>query len=247
MTHGSLFSGIEGFGFGAEMAGVETVWACEIEKFPREIIKKHNDILRLYGDIRELQKPGYVDVISGGFPCQDISVAGKGEGITGERSGLWREMHRVIGGVRPRYILIENSPMLLRRGFEQVLGGLSKIGYDAEWKCISNADFGFPHLRERLYVIAYPSENRLQGATCQYGEVESIFKQKTSKKVGAYAIAKGIHSLADCEHIRVGNGLPDWTHRIKALGNAVNPYIAKYLFECIKLHHSKVTLNSIEL
>lgn len=133
MTHGSLFSGIGGFETGAEWVGIETLWNCEIEPFQRSILKKHFPNTKQYEDIKELSNPGYVDIISGGFPCQDISIAGKGVGITGSRSGLWSEMHRVIREVRPRYVIIENSPMLLVRGFERVLCDLSKTGYDAEW------------------------------------------------------------------------------------------------------------------
>lgn len=128
MTHGSLFSGIGGFETGAEWVGIETLWNCEIEPFQRSILKKHFPNTKQYEDIKELSNPGYVDIISGGFPCQDISIAGKGVGITGSRSGLWSEMHRVIREVRPRYVIIENSPMLLVRGFERVLCDLPKQG-----------------------------------------------------------------------------------------------------------------------
>lgn len=162
MTHGSLFSGIGGFETGAEWVGIETLWNCEIEPFQRSILKKHFPNTKQYEDIKELSNPGYVDIISGGFPCQDISIAGKGVGITGSRSGLWSEMHRVIREVRPRYVIIENSPMLLVRGFERVLCDLSKTGYDAEWQCLSNAAFGFDHHRERVYVIAYSNEIKQQ-------------------------------------------------------------------------------------
>lgn len=128
MTHGSLFSGVGGFETGAEWVGIDTLWNCEIEPFQRSILKKHFPNTKQYEDIKELSNPGYVDIISGGFPCQDISIAGKGVGITGSRSGLWSEMHRVIREVRPRYVIIENSPMLLVRGFERVLCDLSKQG-----------------------------------------------------------------------------------------------------------------------
>lgn len=159
LTHGSLFSGIEGFGLGAAFAGIKTLWSCEFEDYQTNIIKKNfgteHEINR---DIRTYSNPPFVDIISGGFPCQDISIAGKGVGIIGERSGLWVEMCRIIREVRPKYIIIENSPMLLIRGFERVLCDLSKIGYDAEWQCLSGTDFGIQQGRERLYCIAYPRE-----------------------------------------------------------------------------------------
>lgn len=114
LTHGSLFSGIEGFGLGAALAGIKTVWSCELEDYQTLIIKKNfGEQHEINRDIRTYKSPSFVDIISGGFPCQDISIAGKGVGIIGERSGLWSEMFRIIRKVRPRYVLIENSPMLL--------------------------------------------------------------------------------------------------------------------------------------
>jgi DNA (cytosine-5)-methyltransferase 1 len=106
--------------------------------------------------IRELQP---VDVIAGGFPCQDISNAGKRIGISGERSGLWSEFSRIIGELRPRFVLVENVAALLVRGIETVLGDLAAIGYDAEWQIISAADMGAPHLRKRVWILGYPHES----------------------------------------------------------------------------------------
>ena len=99
---------------------------------------------------------GSVDVICGGFPCQDISVAGDGGGLNGKRSGLWWEMHRVIGEIRPKVVVLENVAALVVRGLREVLGGLAEIGYDAEWTTLSAAQFGAPHLRNRLFIVAYP-------------------------------------------------------------------------------------------
>lgn len=165
LTHGSLFSGIEGFGLGAALAGIKTVWSCELEDYQTLIIKKNfGEKHEINRDIRTYKNPPFVDIISGGFPCQDISIAGKGVGIIGERSGLWSEMFRIVREVRPSYVLIENSPMLAVRGFEQVLCDLSEIGYDAEWQCLSGTDFGIQQNRERLYCIAYPSEINGKGA-----------------------------------------------------------------------------------
>lgn len=110
------------------MNGIPTLWNCELELFQRNLLKQNFPETKQYEDIRELRNPGYVDIISGGFPCQDISIAGKGTGIVGERSGLWSEMFRIVREVRPRYVLIENSPMLLVRGFERVLCDLSQSG-----------------------------------------------------------------------------------------------------------------------
>ena len=167
LTHGSLFSGIGGFELGAEMAGIDTLWNCEIEKFQGEILKNKFPHAERFTDITKTTGLRYVDIISGGFPCQDISVAGKREGIKGKRSGLWSEMYRIIWEVRPKYVIIENSPALTISGLEQVLCDLSKIGYNAEWQCISNYAFGYPHKRERLYLIAYSNKIGLQGDVCK--------------------------------------------------------------------------------
>lgn len=236
MTHGSLFSGIGGFEEGAKLAGIETLWNCEYESFQRSILSKHYNESKQYEDIRTAIIRDRVDIISGGFPCQDISVAGKMEGIKGSRSGLWSEMYRIIREIRPGYVIIENSPALLIRGFEQVLCDLSQIGYDAEWQCISNIAFGYPHKRERLYVIAYPHEKRLQSDICPNGSFKSVFKKWSSNKNDGYTLSKRIHEIGQSEVIRNGNGFRSWTHRVGSIGNAVNPTIAYYLFECIKSH-----------
>lgn len=191
LTHGSLFSGIGGFELGAEMAGIDTLWNCEIEKFQGEILKTKFPHAERHTDITKTTGLRYVDIISGGFPCQDISVAGKREGIKGKRSGLWSEMYRIIREVRPKYVVVENSPALVISGLEQVLCDLSQIGYNAEWQCISNYAFGYPHKRERLYLIAYSNKIGLQGDVCKCESINSIFKQWTSDTSVGYTCAKG--------------------------------------------------------
>ncbi len=176
-----------------------------------------------------------MDIISGGFPCQDISVAGKREGIKGKRSGLWSEMYRIIWEVRPKYVIIENSPALTISGLEQVLCDLSKIGYDAEWQCISNYAFGYPHKRERLYLIAYSNKIGLQGDICNNGCFNSIFKQWASDTNIGYTCAKRILEIPAHSTVRNDDGFSNWLHRVGSIGNAVNPTVAKYLFECIKI------------
>jgi DNA (cytosine-5)-methyltransferase 1 len=157
-----LFSGIGGFSLGLERAGMRTVAFCEIEPFARAVLAKHWPDVPCYDDVRtlsadRLRSDGIsVDVICGGFPCQDISRAGKGAGITGARSGLWAEYARLICELRPRYVIVENVSALLSRGLDRVLGDLAAIGYDAEWHCIRAADVGAPHLRDRIWIVAYP-------------------------------------------------------------------------------------------
>lgn len=240
MTHGSLFSGVGGFELGAKWAGIPTLWNCEIEDYQQKVLKKNFPDVEQYKDITKTTGLRHVDIVSGGFPCQDISVAGKGKGIRGERSGLWSEMYRVVGEVRPKYVIVENSPALVVSGFERVLRDLSEIGYDAEWQCISNHAFGYPHRRERLYVIAYPREIGLQGIVRDDGGFDSIFQQWSSDIHVACTLAKRILEMPACSHIRNGDGFPDWVHRVGAIGNAVNPCVAKYLFECIKIFDERL-------
>src|SRR5204863_370991 len=114
----------------------EIKWQVEIDPFCRQVLEKHWPNVTRYFDVRQVKRLESVDVLCGGFPCQDISVAGKGEGIDGERSGLWREFDRLIGELRPRYVVVENVSALLVRGLGRVLGDLVARGYDAEWDCI---------------------------------------------------------------------------------------------------------------
>ena len=231
MTHGSLFSGIGGFDLAAKQCEIETLWNCELLKKSRQVLSKIDNALQ-YDNIKTLEKPQYVDIISGGFPCQDISIAGNGTGIFGDRSSLFFQMLRIIRKVRPKYIIIENSPMLLVRGFEQVLCDLSKIGYDAEWQCLSGTDFGIQQRRERLYCIAYPHSFNIKGSS-----KETVFRkpyiQGEFRRI--YPGWRTRQSICSPKFIGKHNELPYWVDRVKCLGNAVQPIIAHYLFECIKV------------
>jgi DNA (cytosine-5)-methyltransferase 1 len=157
-----LFSGIGGFSLGLERAGMKTVAFCEIDPFCRKILKKHWPDVPCYDDIsvltaRTLRRDGIVvDVICGGFPCQGVSSAGLRKGLQDERSGLWSEYARLIGEIRPRFVIVENVDDLLHRGVDTVLGDLVEIGYDAEWHCIPAAALGADHIRDRIWIIAYP-------------------------------------------------------------------------------------------
>jgi len=162
MTFGSLFAGIGGFDLGLERAGMVCKWQVEIDPFCRKVLTKHWPHVPKYEDVREVGAHNLerVNLLCGGFPCQDISVAGKGAGIDGARSGLWAEYARLIGELRPRYALVENVPALLGRGLGRVLGDLAEIGYDAEWECLPASAFGAPHRRDRIWLIAYSNANR---------------------------------------------------------------------------------------
>lgn len=159
----ALFAGSGGGILGGRLLGWRTVCAVEINEFCREVLlRRQMDVclhkFPIWDDIKTFDgKPwrGKVDIVTGGFPCQDISAIGNGRGIKGERSGLWFEMARIIGEVRPRYALVENSPMLVSRGLESVLGSLAELGYNARWGIISARDAGFEHERKRLWILAY--------------------------------------------------------------------------------------------
>lgn len=240
LTHGSLFSGIGGFELGAEWSDIKTIWNCEILPYQQKILKQHFPNTEQYADIKELRNPKYVDIISGGFPCQDISNSGTKLGIKGHRSGLWGEMFRIIREVRPKYIIIENSPALIIRGFERVLCDLSEIGYNAEWQCLSGKQFGTQHKRERIYCIAYSN-----GIGQQAFYEPSRFGIKACKNWEADSTCfsmpnEWLNRPTDSFTIRRGNDVPNKLHRIKGCGNAVMPIIAYYLFQCIKLHYGTV-------
>lgn len=162
MTFGSLFAGIGGFDLGFERAGMECKWQVEIDPYCQKVLAKHWPDVRRHDDVRTFPPAGdwKVDVICGGFPCQDISNAGKWAGITGERSGLWTEYVRIIRDLRPRYVVVENVAALLVRGMDRVLGDLAACGHDAEWEVLPAAAFGAPHIRERLFILSYPNVPR---------------------------------------------------------------------------------------
>ena len=155
LTFGSLFAGIGGFDLGFERAGFECRWQVEIDNYATKILEKHWPKVHRERDIRECNAINLerVDCIIGGFPCQDISYAGRGAGLDGERSGLFFEAIRLVRELQPRAIVLENVAALLTRGLDRVLGTLAEIGYDAEWHCIPAAAVGAPHIRDRVFVI----------------------------------------------------------------------------------------------
>jgi len=188
---GSLFAGIGGFELGLERSipNSETIWQVEQDKFCQKILAKHWPNAKIYNDVRDIKKNNveYVDILCGGFPCQDISIAGKGEGIhDGKKSSLWWEMHRIISELRPRVAVLENVSAITFRGGLDVVASLAQIGYDAEWVIISARDFGAPHKRDRWFCIAYSDGERCEkkDAKCMRFEgqrkgIQSVFISKT--------------------------------------------------------------------
>jgi len=219
MTFGSLFSGIGGLDLGLERAGMECRWQVEISEFCRRVLAKHWPGVKRYGDIRELSggelEP--VDLIAGGFPCQDVSHAGPRVGIDGPRSGLWSEMARLVRELRPHYVLVENVPGLADRGLGRVLGDLAGLGFDAEWKVLPACAFGAPHPRERMFILAYPEGE-------QPGQLRRLQCSPESLP------QRNVHwsePEPPCE--RVAYGIPDGLDRLVSLGNAVVPQVAEWI------------------
>jgi DNA (cytosine-5)-methyltransferase 1 len=159
LKHLDLFSGIGGFSLGLERTGgFETVGFCDSDKKTHLVLKKHWANVPIYDDVSTLKGSdlGTIDIITGGFPCQDLSVAGKGAGLAGARSGLWFEFHRLIKETQPKWVIAENVAVLRSRGLDQVLRSLDEIGYDAEWHCIPASAVGAPHRRDRIWIVAHP-------------------------------------------------------------------------------------------
>lgn len=217
MKVGSLFSGIEGIGLGLEAAGMKLAWTCESDPFCQHVLAKRYPNVPLYPDVRTLPddiEP--VDLISGGFPCQDISRVGRRAGIDGDKSGMWADFYRVICRVRPRYVLVENSTSLAVHGLGRITGDLAEIGYDTEWDCIPAAAVGAPHIRDRFYLLAYPSGGR-HGSPDQ-----TVFAGWSSSQLHAgWAREPGL--------VRVADGSANRVDRLRALGNAVVPAVAEFI------------------
>lgn len=229
-----LFSGIGGFSLGLERTGgFKTVAFCEIEEFPRRVLAKHWPDVPCYRDVRELigGQLRDIDCITAGFPCQDISLSGRGEGISGERSGLWSEVARLVRELRPAWVILENSPALLVRGFDVVLSDLAEIRYDAQWHCIPAAYAGAAHLRDRIWIVAYPMQ--VGSVTAPVGNLDwSLLYQAEWPEV---ADATGRHASWAPEPClaRVANGLPNIVDRRSSLGNAVVPQIPELIGRAI--------------
>lgn len=176
LTVGSLFSGVGGLELGLEWAGLGPVlWQVEREPFCRAVLAKHWPDAERFDDVRTVgaHNLARVDLICGGFPCQDISFAGKGAGLGGERSGLWFEFARIVGELRPRFVVVENVSALLSRGMGDVLGTLASRGYDATWTTLRAADVGAPHLRDRVFLVGHAHGER-ESALAVDGEASGM-------------------------------------------------------------------------
>ena len=255
MRIGSLFSGIGGLELGLERAipGAQVVWQVEKDLYARRVLEKHWPEARRYEDVKEVgaHNLGVVDLICGGFPCQDISGAGKRAGLEGERSGLWFEFARIISEIQPRYVVLENVAALRSRGLDRVLGSLAESGYDAVWDCIPAAAVGAPHRRDRWFCVAYSVRGHLLEQSKPIARRESPFDTTRDGPNGAVAHSnsqqrrtgeepkkpkRGLPRESSSDGSgwaiepdvgRVANGVPARVDRLRCLGNAVVPQVAE--------------------
>ena len=231
MNELALFSCAGGGILGGHLLGWRTICAVEWDAYAASVlIARQNDGVLppfpIWDDVCTFDgRPwrGRVDVVSGGFPCQDISSAGKGAGIEGKRSGMWFQMARVIREVGPRFVFVENSPLLTKRGLNRVLGDLAAMGYDARWGVLGAVDAGAPHKRDRIWIVAHsPSERGRSGNPGrQYAEdarERSSDPGNDSRRVGPWDAEPNVG--------RVVNGLAARVDRLKALGNGQVPAVA---------------------
>jgi DNA (cytosine-5)-methyltransferase 1 len=229
LTVGSLFAGIGGLDLGLERAGMRVIWQVEKDAYCRAVLAKHWPSVPQYEDVKDVGRGNLapVDLICGGFPCQDISVAGKGAGLAGARSGLWGEYIRIVRELRPRYVLVENVSALLVRGLDRVLGDLAASGYAAEWDCLPASAVGAPHRRDRLFIIAHADTNGLGSVLATPRGLREVRRPFLWESFGA--VDNRVWLTDHCLLSRDVDGVPDRVERIAALGNAVVPQVAEWI------------------
>jgi DNA (cytosine-5)-methyltransferase 1 len=243
-----LFAGIGGFSLAAHWMGWTTTAFVEKDEYAQKVLAKNFPGVPIFDDVRTFDGTKYrdsVDLVCGGFPCQDISVAGAQNGIDAERSGLWSELHRIISEVRPRFALVENVTNLIAgndgRWFSRVLGDLAASRFDAEWCCIPASKVGTPHIRDRVWILAYPASERRNfflDSTLREIERKRLSNHQQSghrwereisghlvDRVG-WTVKPGVRGSDD--------DVPDRPHRLKSLGNSIVPQIAFEIFKAIE-------------
>jgi DNA (cytosine-5)-methyltransferase 1 len=233
----ALFAGAGGGILGGHLLGWRTVCAVEIEPYPASVLcaRQNDGILPpfpIWDDVCTFDgRPwrGLVDVVSGGFPCQDISSAGKGDGITGERSGLWSQMARIIREVGPQFVFVENSPVLTSRGLGVVLGDLASMGYDARWGVLGAEHAGSIHRRHRIWILANPKRHK------QPWEESCL---RTPRRMGREL--KSMEGNRDWKSIlrhfrRMDDGMARTVDRTDAIRNGQVPAVAKLAWETLSV------------
>lgn len=244
MHVGSLFSGAGIGDVAVDQAGLVHAWFCECDPFARSILKMRWPGVPVFHDVRDVnaENAQKVDIVIGGFPCQDISCAGSGAGITGSRSGLWSEYARIIRELRPAYAVVENVKALLGRGIDRVLGDLAEIGYNAEWDVFPAAAFGAPHLRERVVIVAYPRGHRggarasilaPGGDVAVHRESHGPVDWNGLRLEGPRAQAAVAAYRGPCV-CRVDDGGAAWMDRLRVLGNGITPPVLRWVLERIQ-------------
>jgi DNA (cytosine-5)-methyltransferase 1 len=232
-TLGSLFSGIGGLELGLEMTGAfQTVWQVEQSEYCRKVLARHWPNAQRFEDVRDVGRGNLatVDVICGGFPCQDVSHANpRGKGLDGDRSGLWFEYARIVGELRPQFVVVENVAALVNDGLDRVLGSLAFLGYDAEWSVVSACAVGAPHPRERVFVCAYANSVRLPRRSHKGNQREG--RTRSEKQLSRLLPANPWLAVSEPRIDGVAHGLPDRVERSRALGNAVVPQCARVIGE----------------
>jgi DNA (cytosine-5)-methyltransferase 1 len=235
MNELALFAGAGGGILGGKLLGWRTVCAVEWESYPASVLcARQNDGLLppfpIWDDVQTFDgKPwrGIIDVVSGGFPCQDISVAGKGAGIDGERSGMWKHMARIVREVRPRFVFVENSPMLTSRGLGTVLGDLAAMGFDARWGVLGSVDVDLATNRDRLWIVASTISDRLERNWKNRAPSQMLDGQKLWSSEKASDVLRRFIQRTDASDVhRIPNGISSRVDRLKATGNAQVPALA---------------------
>ena len=228
LTVGSLFSGIGGLDLGFERAGFNIAWQCEKDSYCQKVLSKHWPNTPCYDNIEDLHRADGpqpdADILIGGFPCQDISQLGERDGIYGDKSSLWWEYHRLISVVRPEYAIVENLPALATRGLREVLGSLAALRYDAEWQIVSAASVGAPHIRERLFIVAYPHSRSTKAE-------RRVYERQTVD-----AARENREWIPEPDVDRVVDGASFRLERRRGCGNAVVPQQAEVVAECVREH-----------
>ena len=236
LRHLDLFSGYGGFALAAGMVGgFETVAFCEIDPWCQRHLRRRWPGVPVYDDVRSIPRID-CDVLTAGFPCQDISHAGKRAGIEGERSGLWSFIPPIIRDLRPRCVLLENVTALLDRGLGRVLGDLAAIGYDAEWDCVGADALGATQHRERIWILAYPDDAGFQGPIWQgqphEAREEWPFAHSEPLRSACGYWPPGPRAVDDIP--RMADGPADRVHRLRALGSGIVPHVAALFLEAIR-------------
>lgn len=229
-----MFSGIGAFDLGLQRAGMKTIAFVEIDPFCQDVLARHWPGVPIHHDVRDCEFPG-ADVVCAGWPCQDFSLAGRGAGLSGFRSGLWREVLRAVRVVRPKFLLLENVAALLGRGLGAILGDLAASGYDAEWNCVSAADLGASQTRERIWILANPDDAGRQGPIWAGQSFETWHPGEAacgeSLRPACGYWPPGPRQVDDIP--RMADGPADRIHRLRALGNALVPQIPELMARSI--------------